>query len=370
MDFRQAEPNEGAETTDRMEVRFVYDDTALWIGARMHSEHGGPVQAPMSRRDSGEQAEYLQIELDTYHDSRTAYMFGVTASGVRLDHFHPTDNESDVDVEFDPVWEAKTVVDAQGWTAEMWLPFSQLRFNDSPERVWGLNIKRWRPTMNEQDYWVVVGRTARGWSSRFGELRGIQGVQPKERLEVLPYVAANSRFRPTPDPANPFISAASVSGRAGADMKVGLGSNLTLEATFNPDFGQIEADPAEVNLTVFETIFSEKRPFFIEGNNVLEAGTSNYYYSRRIGARPLGAASGQYVDYPDQNTIIGAAKLTGRTKHGTSVGFLTAVTSREYAHVSNGGGRSDIAVAPTTTDRKSTRLNSSHVLESRMPASA
>ena len=173
-DFVEAEPNEGGTPADGMEVRFVYDETALWIGARMRSDNGGAIQAPMSRRDNGDQAEYLQIELDTYHDRRTAYMFGVTASGVRLDHFHPTDNQDDIDLEFDPVWQAKTSVDDHGWTAEMWLPFSQLRFNDAPERVWGLNLKRWRPTLNEEDYWVVVGRTAKGWSSRFGELRGIE----------------------------------------------------------------------------------------------------------------------------------------------------------------------------------------------------
>ncbi|HUR32257.1 MAG TPA: DUF5916 domain-containing protein [Vicinamibacterales bacterium] len=347
-EFTQAEPNEGGTPTDRMEVRFVYDDTALWIGARMRSDAGGPIQAPMSRRDSGDQAEYLEVELDTYHDRRTAYMFGVTASGVRLDHFHPTDNQDDVDAEFDPVWQAKTTIDAGGWTAEMWLPFSQLRFNDTPERVWGLNLKRWRPTLNEEDYWVVVGRTARGWSSRFGELRGIEGVAPKARLEVLPYVSGSSRVTSENDPRNPFDSGANPGGSVGADMKIGIGSNLTLEATINPDFGQVEADPAEVNLTVFETTFPEKRPFFIEGNNILEAGTSNYYYSRRIGARPAGAATGEYVDYPQNTTILGAAKLTGRFSNGLSVGFLGAVTDEESARVSIRNLRSDVPVAPRT----------------------
>jgi hypothetical protein len=343
-DFLQAEPVERAATTDHMEVRFVYDETALWIGARM--EDSGQIQAPMSRRDDGDQAEYLQIELDTYLDRRTAYMFGVTASGVRLDHFHPSDSQSDVDSQFDPVWEARTNVDAHGWTAELWLPFSQLRFNDQPERIWGLNVKRWQPQLNEQDYWVVVGRTQVGWASRFGDLRGIEGVEPRKRLEVLPYVASSSRMTGNRDLRNPFDNGVNLGGRVGADMKLGIGSNLTVEATINPDFGQIEADPAEVNLTVFETTFAERRPFFLEGNNVLVAGTSNYYYSRRIGARPVGAATGDYVDYPDITTILGAAKLTGRFKSGTSVGFLTAVTDQESARVSTGSLFSDIEVAP------------------------
>jgi uncharacterized protein DUF5916 len=350
-DFVQAEPVEGAPPTDAMEVRFLYDETALWVGARMlNSDPSRPTQAPMSRRDDGGQAEYLQIELDTYLDRRTAYMFGVTASGVRLDHYHPTDNEDNADSEFDPVWEAKTSIDANGWTAELWLPFSQLRFNDQPERIWGLNIKRWRPQLNEEDYWVVIGRTQRGWASRFGELRGIDGVRPRTRLEVLPYVASSSRMTGNRDRNNPFDDGVNLGGRMGGDMKLGIGSNLTLEATINPDFGQIEADPAEVNLTVFETIFDERRPFFLEGNNVLSPGTSgnNFYYSRRIGARPTGPASGDYVDYPSTSTILGAAKLTGRLRSGTSVGFLAAVTDRESAETLTGGIRADITVAPRT----------------------
>jgi uncharacterized protein DUF5916 len=345
-DFVQAEPTEGDPPTDAMDVRFVFDDTALWIGARMHSTVSTAIQAPMSRRDNGDQAEYLQIELDTYHDRRTAYMFGVTASGVRLDHFHPTDNQDDTDAEFNPVWEAKTAVDANGWTAEMWVPFSQLRFNEAPERIWGLNLKRWRPTLNEEDYWVVVGRTARGWASRFGELRGIEGVTPKQRLEVIPYVSGSSRLSSASDRGNPFDVGINPGGNVGADVKIGVGSNLTLDATINPDFGQVEADPAEVNLTVFETIFDEKRPFFIEGNNILEAGTSNYYYSRRIGARPTLPTSAQYVDYPDVNTILGAAKLTGRFRNGLSIGFLGAVTAEESASLANFGARSEVSVAP------------------------
>lgn len=354
-DFVQAEPNEGAAPVDGMQVRILYDETSLWIGAQMDSRNGaGGVQAPMSRRDDGDQAEYLQIELDTYLDRRTAYMFGVTASGVRLDHYHPSDNEDDYDQQFEPVWEARTSVSADGWSAEFRIPFSQLRFNDAPERIWGMNIKRWRPTLNEQDYWIVIGRTARGWASRFGDLRGIEGVTPKQRLELLPYVSGSSRMSGDRDPENPFDDGKNLTGRVGADVKIGLGSNLTLETTINPDFGQIEADPAEVNLTVFETIFTERRPFFIEGNSVLEAGTSNFYYSRRIGARPPTppgfpfAGNGVYINFPDTSNILTAAKLTGRFKTGTSVGFLAAVTAEEAAEISNQGVESEIEVAART----------------------
>ncbi|MEZ5285835.1 MAG: DUF5916 domain-containing protein [Vicinamibacterales bacterium] len=344
VDFVQGEPVEGAPPTERMEVRFLYDSTALYVGARMYSAPGA-VRAPLSRRDDGDQQESIQIELDTFRDRRTAYMFGVTAAGVRLDHFHPTDNRDDEVGTYDPVWRARTAILDDGWTAELWLPFTQLRFNESDERVWGLNVRRYVPGTNEEVYWALVRRVERGWSSRFGELRGITGVAPRGRIEVLPYVVGSINAVGARDPANPFLSALNPRGGAGADVKLGLGSNLTLDATFNPDFAQVEADPAQVNLTAFEVIFPERRPFFLEGNSVLEAGTGNFYYSRRIGARPTGSAPGEYVDYPTAATILGAAKLTGRLSRGLNVGALAAVTDDEFARVSAGDERSRVRVA-------------------------
>ena len=343
-DFVQKEPDEGAIPTDQIEVRFVYDDAALYVGARLLSS--GSVQAPLSRRDDGDQVEYLQVELDTYRDRRTAYMFGVTAAGVRLDHYHPTDNEDDKDWEYDPVWQARTVVTETGWTAELWLPFSQLRFNAGAEQVFGLNVKRYVPSQDEENYWVLVGRTESGWASRFGELRGIRDLPRPGRVEVLPYVAGSTRITGNRDLSNPFDDGKNLNVRVGADLKYGFGSNLTLDVTTNPDFGQVDADPAEVNLTVFETIFPERRPFFLEGNNVLTAGTGNYFYSRRIGTRPVGPASGDFVDYPSTTTILGAAKLTGRLSSGTSVGLLGAVTDEEFARTSVDGQLSNVQVAP------------------------
>ena len=343
--FIQREPVEGAAPTDRTEVRFAYDDTALYVGARMFS--AGVIQAPLSRRDDGDQIELLVVELDTYLDRRTAYAFGVTAAGVRLDHFHPRDAERDRDEEFDPVWQARTVVTETGWTAELWIPFSQLRFNARDEHVWGLNLRRYLPSLEEENFWALVGRTESGWASRFGDLRGIDGVEPRLRLEIAPYVAGSSRLTGADrDPTDPFDDGKNLGGRVGADVKYGIGSSLTLDVTVNPDFGQIDADPAEVNLTVFETIFPERRPFFLEGNNVLTAGTGNYYVSRRIGARPNGPADGDYVEYPTTTTILGAAKLTGRLASGTSIGLLGAVTNHEDARVSTAGQESRTRVTP------------------------
>ncbi len=329
--FVQQEPVEGEPATDAMEIRFVYDDDALYIGARMSSS--GPVQAPMGRRDDGERAEHLQVSLDTYLDRRTAYSFGVTAAGVRIDEYYATDNNDwrSSDESFDPVWEARTAADGSGWTAELWIPFSQLRFNDRSPQVWGLNVQRWVPSRNEQVYWALVPRTERGWASHFGDLHGIDGIRLSRRLELLPYAAGSSHVVGGRDVNNPFNGGANLGGRVGLDLKVGLGPNLTLEATANPDFGQVEADPAEVNLSDFETFFSERRPFFVERSQLIVGNVNNYFYSRRIGARPAARAAGDFVDYPGASTILGAAKLTGRLSSGTSIGALGAVTAGEFA---------------------------------------
>jgi Domain of unknown function (DUF5916) len=347
-DFVQREPTEGAPPTDRMEVRFVYDNDALYVGARMFSD--APIQAPMGRRDNGEQAEHLRVSLDTYLDRRTASTFGTTATGVRLDTYYSSDRPWDSDDSFDPVWQARTSMDAQGWSAELWIPFSQLRFTERSPQVWGLNVQRWVPSRNEEVYWSLVARTEERWASLFGDLQGIDGITPSRRLELMPYVASSSHLIGNRDRNDPFTGGGNLEGRAGLDAKVGLGSNLTLEATVNPDFGQVEADPAEVNLSAFETFFDERRPFFVEGNDLLEGNVNDYFYSRRIGAAPAGRASGEFVDYPGTSTILGAAKLTGRLESGLSVGMLGAITDEESARTFNFPsvfGRTK--VAPRTT---------------------
>jgi hypothetical protein len=328
-DFLQREPQEGAPPSDAMDVRFVYDDDALYVGARMLSSE--VIQAPMGRRDEGDQSEYFGVFLDTYLDRRTAYAFGVTAAGVRLDTYYPRDSERDDDSGFDPVWQARTSRDAQGWSAELWIPFSQLRFTARSPQVWGLNIRRWVPSRNEEVHWQLLGRTEQRLASRFGDLHGIDGIRPSRRIELLPYVASSSQLIGVRDERDPFTSGGNVDGRVGLDAKIGIGSNLTLEATVNPDFGQVEADPAEVNLSAFETFFTERRPFFVEGSNLLTGPVNNFFYSRRIGAEPPGDADGDFVDVPAQSSILGAAKLTGRLESGLSVGMLGAVTAEESA---------------------------------------
>ena len=345
--FRQRDPDEGEPATLQTEVAFVYDDQALYVGARMSSPGPRSIIAQVSRRDNPGNAERIIVSLDSYHDRRTAYTFGVTASGVRLDYFHPTDSEHRRDFSFDPVWTARTHIGPHGWTAEMRIPFSQLRFNKSDFQVWGLNINRFIPSRNEDDYWIQIPKQETGWSSRMGRLKGISGIAPSRRIEFLPYATSNATVTGNRDPANPFDDGRNVESRAGADVKMGLGPGLTLDATVNPDFGQVDADPAVVNLSAVEIFFPERRPFFTEGAQLLQGQDAGFYYSRRIGAPPPGSATGDYVDSPQAATILGAAKVSGRLPSGTSIGTLVALTGREYARTFAAGtglqGREQVA---------------------------
>lgn len=338
-DFTMKEPVQGAAPGDRTEVAFLYDDEALYIGARMQSRQEGGVPRGLTRRDGYGNAEHIVVSLDPFLDRRTAYSFAVTAGNGRRDYYHPRDSEDFParDFTWDPIWEGRADVAGEGWTAEFRIPFSQLRFNDQAEHTWGLNINRWIPQRNEDIYWVVVPRDQAGFASRFGTLTGIRGLPANRRMEVLPYVAANSTIRGETEPGNPFSDRTRTSGRVGGDLKVGLGPSLTLDATVNPDFGQVEADPAQVNLSAFETIFGERRPFFTEGGELLRGNVQSYFYSRRIGGAPRGRASGDFVDTPPYTTILGAAKVTGRLGSDWSLGLLTAVTGRERARTWDAG---------------------------------
>lgn len=347
-DFTQKEPSEGSAPSEPTQIAVRFDDHAIYIGARLHRRDPVSIHRAVTRRDDVGNTERIIVALDTYHDHRTAYSFAVTAAGGIADYYHSSDDEFDRDYSFDPVWQAETSIDATGWSVEMRIPFSQLRFNDVDQQVWGINIDRWIPDLNEDLYWVMIPKNENGWASRFGELVGLEGIRPSLRLELLPYVAAQAHLLDAGTPAGPFDE--TFGGRAGLDAKVGLGPNLTLDATVNPDFGQVEADPAQVNLSDFESTFDERRPFFVEGAQLLRGGGATYFYSRRIGAPPRGRVIGDYIDVPDNSTILAAAKLTGRLPSGLSVGALAAVTERELAQAFDAGDsvRRVIEVEPLT----------------------
>lgn len=331
-DFEQLRPTPGAPPSERTRIYIVYDDEALYIGAQMLRRDPSSVPRMMSRRDGSANAEKITIVFDPQMDRRTGVGFGVSAAGVRNDFRHTQDEEMrGRESQFDPVWGAAAHIDSAGWTAEMRIPFSQLRFPDRDKQQWGLQVNRWIPDRNEDLFWVMVPPSETGYISRFGTLHGIEGVQATRPVEFLPYVAGDATRRASTGTENPLLRP--YTSRLGLDAKAAVGSGLTLDVTVNPDFGQVEADPAEVNLSAFETFFDERRPFFTEGSEMLRGNGAQYFYPRRIGAPPHVSVSGDFVDTPSSSTILGAAKLTGRLPSRLTVGALTAVTAAERARV-------------------------------------
>lgn len=356
-DFTQQRPDEGAPASERTEVRFLYDDEALYIGARMFDSQGAAgVTRRLVRRDQGPQADLLRIDFDTFRDRLSFVQFAVNPAGWRADAVGN-------DYSWDPVWEAATRVDSLGWTAEIRIPFSQLRFNRDSVQSWGMNLTRIVRRKEEQSQWSFRRLNEAGGPAFFGELAGLRIRARPQRVELLPYVVARNERLSSGNPESPFYDSNAGAMRVGGDLKYLLTSNLTLSATVNPDFGQVEVDPAVVNLSAFETFFPERRPFFVEGGGLFDYGTAgcyincghglNLFYSRRVGRGPQGGglalARGPYVDLPENSAILGAVKLTGRTSGGYTVGVLNAVTRAEVARVSTAGGdRLEQPVEPLT----------------------
>jgi hypothetical protein len=342
-DFTQSYPKVGAQPTDRTEVRVLYDDDALYVGVRMFDSRPDSIAAQLARRDaSGIYSDWLHVMVDSYRDRRTAFRFSVNPLGVQKDVLE-FDDRAGEDLNWDAVWQVATRVDSAGWVAEYRIPFSQLRFGKAAngvERVWGFQVMRDVARRNERDSWSPWKTTDPGFVSLEGDLAGIVDIPTPRRFEVMPYVSAKLTRAPG-DPANPFYKLNDAQPSAGADLKYGLPNGLTLTATVNPDFGQVEVDPAVVNLSAFETFFPEKRPFFVEGANIFNIGSiqggpsygsQQIFYSRRIGRSPQRFVSGQFVDAPDATTILGAGKLTGKMGPWT-IGLLNALTAEESARV-------------------------------------
>lgn len=348
--FYQRRPTEGAEATERSEVRIVYDDDAIYIAARLFDSDPARIKTELSRRDNLSASDEFTVAFDSYHDHRTAFVFTVNPSGVREDRTSGADGQFG-DGSWDPVWEARAQVDSLGWTAELRIPLSQLRFSPATEQVWGLHLSRLIHRKAETADFAWRPNTDAGFASHFGHLFGLSGLPQPRRLEVLPYLTSSQRFDRA-ETGNPFRDGSHTTADVGADFKYGVTSNLTLDATINPDFGQVEQDPAFVNLSAFEQFLAERRPFFIEGTEIFRFQGNQFFYSRRIGRPPRGSAggAGEYVDRPEQGTILGAAKLTGRTSSGWSLGLLEAMTQREFATVADAGtgARRAVEVEPLT----------------------
>lgn len=357
-DFTQSYPNVGAVPTEKTEVRVLYDNDALYVGVRMFDSHPDSIAAQLARRDaSGIYSDWLHLVIDSYHDRRSGFRFSVNPKGVQKDVLHSDDRNEDAN--WDAVWEASTTVDSLGWTVEYRIPFSQLRFGNAAkgvERLWGIQVQRDIARKSERDSWSPWKSADPGYISFMGDLTGIVDIPTPQRLEVMPYVSATLARSPG-DLSNPFYKTNDFKPSVGADLKYGLPGGLTLTATANPDFGQVEVDPAVVNLSAYESFFPEKRPFFVEGANIFNLGrirggpsygSQQIFYSRRIGRPPQRSPGGDFSDTPDASTILGAAKVTGKAGAWT-VGILDAVTAEEKARIVDGSGvRSSTPVEPAT----------------------
>ncbi len=357
--FVQREPVEGGSPSMRTEVRVAYDDAALYVAARMFDPASDSIEVRLGRRDVMQNSDIFQVYLDPYHDHRSGVYFGLDPAGTLYDGILYNDDWNDDS--WDGVWEGKVTRDEEGWTAEMRIPWSQLRFRDRDVHLWGINFRRDIARRNESDCVVFTPKNGSGFVSRFVELTGIHNILPPGRIEVLPYVTTQAQYLQH-SPGDPFRTGSRYVPRIGADFKLGLGTNLTLDATANPDFGQVEVDPAVVNLSDVETFFNEKRPFFIEGSSTFNfgrGGVVNYwgfnwsnptlFYTRRIGRAPQGSIpSSDYADVPTGTKIIGAAKLTGKIGEDWNVGAIQALTAREYADLQTASVGSRAEVEPAT----------------------
>ena len=355
--FVQREPIEGSRPTFETVVHVAYDDEALYIGARLFDTAPDSIISRLSRRDQGLDSDAFGIFIDPYLDRRSGYYFGLTAAGTYFDGVMLNDEWDDDS--WDGVWQGKVNVDQYGWSLEIKIPYSQLRFHQQEKYTWGINFRRDIKRLNEQVYLVFTPKDGSGFVSRFPVLSGIEKISPSRRMEVLPYVRAKAEYLDV-EPGDPFNDGSRLIPGIGADFKQGIGNNLTLDGTINPDFGQVEVDPAVVNLTDVETYFQEKRPFFIEGASTFHFGEGGsrenwsfnfgpptFFYSRRIGRAPQGSLpDNDYADVPEGTRILGAAKLTGKMWKNWNVGTLHAVTAREYADIDNQGEKSRSEIEP------------------------
>jgi hypothetical protein len=358
-DFVQWEPEEGAAPSQQTAFKIVYDDRAVYVAYRCYDTDPSEIDNILARRD-GFPGDWVEINIDSYHDLRTGFSFTASVSGTRGDEFISNDG-SHWDGNWDPIWEFKTRIDEEGWTAEVKIPLSQLRYGNKDEHVWGIQVHRRLYRKEERSLWQPKSKDESGWVSRFGELHGIEGIPAQRQIELLPYASAQTERFEAVD-GDPFNDGRDSDLGAGLDGKFGVTSDLTLDFTINPDFGQVEADPSEVNLSAFESFFQERRPFFIEGSNILDfqiapsiAGGSftadNLFYSRRIGLRPHHSPDlgiDEYAQVPDNTSILAAFKLSGKTKKGLSIGVMDNITSRETAHIEAPGGPRDETVEPVT----------------------
>ena len=358
--FVEHQPSENTAPHFPTWFKVIYDNKFLYLAYKCYDSSPDSIDKRMGRRDEFP-GDWVEVNIDCYHDLRTAFSFTLSVSGVRGDEFISLDGDN-WDVNWNPIWYAKTNVNDSGWTAEVKIPFSQLRYGNEKNKVWGLQVQRRIFRKEERSIWQFIPQSSGVWVSGFGELHGLNEVQAQKQIEVAPYVVAQTA-RYQKEEGNPFATGKESNISGGVDGKVAITSDLIMDFTINPDFGQVEADPSQVRIDGYQNFFEERRPFFMESRNIFDyrlTGSSaggDYdsdllFYSRRIGGTPRGypaLKAGEYAEIPDKTSILGAAKFSGKTKNGWSIGVLESITQREMATIDENGGRRKELVEPLTS---------------------
>jgi hypothetical protein len=358
-DFIQYQPDEGKAPYQPTQFKILQDDKYLYFAARAFDQQPDSIIERLSRRDEFP-GDWIEINIDSYHDLRSAFSFTLSVSGVKGDEFI-SENGNHWDDSWNPIWDLVTHIDSLGWTAEARIPFSQLRYGNQADPVWGIQVQRRIFRKEERSTWQSIPQNSGGWVSEFGELRGLQSLPDKKQVELAPYVLAQTE-RYEPEAGNPYADGTDSKVNVGLDGKIAVTRDMIVDFTINPDFGQVEADPGALRLDGYEIFFDEKRPFFIENRNLFDyqltgsqAGgqydQDQLFYSRRIGGTPHivpETADGEYSKIPDFTSIVGAGKFSGKTKKGVSIGLLECLTKNEYAKISDGVHTREELVEPLT----------------------
>ncbi len=337
--FRQRDPDEGKPATERTTFQIAYDDEAIYFAVMCYDSEPDKIVSRLVRRDDYADSDKITVNLDSDYNRQSAFWFTVYPSGSISDG--TVGGSGWWDNTWDGVWEVKTKLHKNGWAAEYKIPFHVLRFAPKDEYIWGLQVQRDISRRKENDHWRLIKRGEPGWVSRFGDLTGIKDIHPSRHLELVPYIMGRTTLN----------SKTALWANVGTDVQYGLTSGITLNATVNPDFGQVEADPATLNLSAYEEYFNERRPFFVKGASIFGSSDYNFFYSRRIGRRPGHfklPKEAEEINRPDSTTILGAAKIVGRTNSKTSFGIMEAVTAPEYAQIKQADNTLDYLIEPLT----------------------
>ncbi|MCS3797252.1 DUF5916 domain-containing protein [Niastella sp. OAS944] len=359
-DFIQWKPNEGKAPAQPTQFKILYDEKYLYVAYHCIDKYPDSIIKRMDRRDQFP-GDWVEINIDSYHDQRTAFSFTLSVSGVRGDEFVSNDGNN-WDVNWNPIWFAKTHIGETGWTAEVKIPFSQLRYGNEADKTWGIQVTRRIFRQDEMSTWQYIPQNSGVWVSRFGELNGLKNIPLHRQVEIAPYVTIQAdKYKKVN--GNPFATGFDSRVTGGLDGKFAVTNDLILDFTVNPDFGQVEADPSQVRIDGFQNFFEERRPFFMESRNIFdyqltgsEAGgdydSDLLFYSRRVGSSPHTSptlGNNEYVKMPQNTSILGAAKFSGKTRKGWSIGILESITEREMATIDNSGDKRKELVEPLTS---------------------